>query len=287
MKLTELALVVFLILPGAVNAKAMGSSSSTPIAAANTNTNCTGTVVDESGTPIIGATVIVEGTSNGASTSLDGEFTLSNVKKGSTIVISFIGCVTKKVVWSGQSLNITLDSTSQDLNEVVVVGYGTQKKATVTGSIATAKGADVVKVPSINLTNTLAGRLPGLVSYNRSGEPGYDDAGLLIRGASTTGDSSPLVVIDGVADRAGSLARLDANDIEDISILKDASAAIYGSRAANGVILVTTKRGKTDKFTVTYNGNVGLSRPTILPQMCSSAEYAQLINDLSFASSTC
>ena len=229
---------------------------------------CTGVVLDDTGTPIIGATVMVKGTTNGASTNLDGEFSLVNVKKGSTIAFSFIGCAPYETVWNGEPLSVTLQSTAQNLDDVVVVGYGTQKKVSVTGPIATAKGEDIVKVPAINLTNTLAGRLPGLVSYNRSGEPGYDDAGLLIRGASTTGDSSPLVVIDGVGDRA------------DISVLKDASAAIYGSRAANGVILITTKRGKTDKFSVTYNGNVGLSRPTILPEMASSAEYAELINEI-------
>lgn len=146
--------------------------------------------------------------------------------------------------------------------------------------MASTKGSDLAKVPTANITNTLAGRLPGLISYNRSGEPGYDDAGLLIRGASTTGDSSPLIVVDGVADRAGSLGRIDPNDIENITILKDASAAIYGSRAANGVILVTTKRAKSEKFTVNYNGNIGISSPTILPEMCDSWQYAELINEI-------
>lgn len=240
----------------------------------------TGKVVDAQGEPVIGATVMEKGTTHAATTDLDGNFSLNGIKQGKTLVFSYIGCTTQEAVWKGQPLNIVLQSSITDLSEVVVVGYGTQKKESVTGSIASTKGAEINKVPSINISNTLAGRLPGLVSYNRSGEPGYDDAGLLIRGASTTGDSSPLVVIDGVADRAGSLGRLDPNDIENISVLKDASAAIYGSRAANGVILVTTKRGNTDKFSVTYNGNVGLSRPTILPEMCSSAEYAELINEI-------
>ena len=119
-----------------------------------------------------------------------------------------------------------------------------------------------------------------MISYNRSGEPGYDDAGLLIRGASTTGDASPLIVVDGVADRAGSLGRIDPNDIESITILKDASAAIYGSRAANGVVLVTTKRGSSDRLTINYNGNVGISSPTILPDMCESWQYAELLNEI-------
>lgn len=257
-----------------------GAQNASTVSNPQTNGYCSGVVLDDTGTPVIGATVMVKGTTNGASTNLDGEFTLINVKKGSTIAVSYIGCLPYETVWDGKPLSITLQSSAQSLDDVVVVGYGTQKKVSVTGSIASTKGEEIVKVPSINLTNTLAGRLPGLVSYSRSGEPGYDDAGLLIRGASTTGDSSPLVVIDGVADRAGSLGRLDPNDVESISVLKDASAAIYGSRAANGVILVTTKRAKTDKFTVTYNGNVGLSRPTILPEMASSAQYAELINEI-------
>ena len=169
---------------------------------------------------------------------------------------------------------------AKNLDEVVVVGYGTQKKVSVTGSMASTKGSDLSKVPTPNITNTLAGRLPGLISYNRSGEPGYDDAGLLIRGASTTGDASPLIVVDGVADRAGSLGRIDPNDIESITILKDASAAIYGSRAANGVVLVTTKRGTSDRITINYNGNVGISSPTILPDMCESWQYAELLNEI-------
>ena len=143
-----------------------------------------------------------------------------------------------------------------------------------------SKGDDLAAVPTPNITNTLAGRLPGLISYNRSGEPGYDDAGLLIRGASTIGNASPLLVVDGVADRAGSLGRLDPNDIESITILKDASAAIYGSRAANGVILVTTKRGSKGDLKVQYTGNVGVSSPTVLPEMCNSWQYAELLNEI-------
>ncbi len=272
--------VALLALAGGGAITATGQTSAQNGTSAQQSAYCTGVVYDDTDEPVVGATIMVKGTTNGASTNLDGEFTLVNVKKGSTIAVSYIGCEPQEIVWNGGPLHIILKSAATDLDEVVVVGYGTQKKVSVTGSIASTKGADIAKVPSINMTNTLAGRLPGLVSYNRSGEPGYDDAGLLIRGASTTGDSSPLVVIDGVADRAGSLGRLDPNDIESISILKDASAAIYGSRAANGVILVTTKRGNTDTFSVTYNGNIGLSRPTTLPEMCSSAQYAELINEI-------
>ena len=238
-----------------------------------------GTVKDVNGEPIIGATIMEEGTTNGTITDFDGNFVLE-VADGAELDISYIGYQTQKLQASGKALAVTLKEDLETLDEVVVVGYGTQKKVSVTGAMASTKGSDLAKVPTANITNTLAGRLPGLISYNRSGEPGYDDAGLLIRGASTTGDSSPLIVVDGVADRAGSLGRIDPNDIENITILKDASAAIYGSRAANGVILVTTKRAKSEKFTVNYNGNIGISSPTILPEMCDSWQYAELINEI-------
>lgn len=238
-----------------------------------------GTITDQNGEPVIGATIQMKGNSSvGTVSDLDGHFTL-DVPAGAELVVSYIG-YGSQTVRANDNVRIALREDRKSLDEVVVVGYGTQKKVSVTGAIATTKGSDLAAVPTTNLTNTLAGRLPGLVSYNRSGEPGYDDAGLLIRGASTIGDSSPLLVVDGVADRAGSLGRIDANDIESISILKDASAAIYGSRAANGVILVTTKRGSNERIKINYNGNVGLSRPTILPKMCDSWEYAQLINEI-------
>lgn len=247
---------------------------------------CNGTVIDATGEPVIGASVVLKGTTQGAITDIDGHFELNQAKKGSVIVVSFIGYHTQEVTYTGEAVEITLLEESEQLDDVVVVAYGTQKKSSVTGAIVSTKGADLTKVPTSNITNSLAGRMPGLVSFNRSGEPGYDDATLLIRGASTTGDASPLVVVDGVADRAGSLGRIDPNDIESISILKDGSAAIYGSRAANGVILVTTKRGRKDRIQVNYTGNVGVSTPTILPEMCSSAEYAELLNELNPGSYT-
>ena len=240
-----------------------------------------GVIVDENNEPVIGASVIVKGTNNGTITDLDGKYVLKDVPQNATLDISYIGYETLSLKANDKDLaRITMHEDAKNLDEVVVVGYGTQKKVSVTGSMASTKGSDLSKVPTPNITNTLAGRLPGLISYNRSGEPGYDDAGLLIRGASTTGDASPLIVVDGVADRAGSLGRIDPNDIESITILKDASAAIYGSRAANGVVLVTTKRGTSDRLTINYNGNVGISSPTILPDMCESWQYAELLNEI-------
>lgn len=253
----------------------------TGTAAAPQSKRITGKVLDTNGDPLIGAAVQEAGTGNGTITDIDGNFTINLQSAGGMLEILYVGYQTQRVKpQAGQTLAVTMEEDSQTLDDVVVVGYGTQKKVSVTGSLATTQGSDIARVPTTNITNSLAGRLPGLVSYNRSGEPGYDDAQLLIRGSSTTGDSSPLIVIDGVADRAGSLGRIDPNDIESVTILKDASAAIYGSRAANGVILITTKRGKEGKVSINYNGNFGLSSPTTLPDMCSSWQYAELMNEI-------
>lgn len=239
-----------------------------------------GKVTDVNGEPIIGANVQVKGTSSGTITDIEGNFNLE-APENATLVVTFVGFATTHVA-TGNKKNIVIKLTenSKELEEVVVVGYGTQKKVTVTGSLASTSGQNISRVPTASVTNTLAGQLPGLISVNRSGEPGYDDATLLIRGKSTTGDASPLVVVDGVADRAGGFARIDPNDIESVTILKDASAAIYGSRAANGVILVTTKRGKSGKAKVNYTGNIAFSHPTVLPEMCDSWQYAQLQNEI-------
>ncbi|MDR0976842.1 MAG: SusC/RagA family TonB-linked outer membrane protein, partial [Prevotellaceae bacterium] len=232
------------------------------------------------GDPLIGANIMEKGTTNGVISNVDGRFTL-NVQRGAVLVVSYVGFTSQEVTVGNQTnITIRLTEDSDVLDEVVVVGYGTQKRVTVTGSLATTRGDELSQVPTASVTNTLSGRLPGLVAYTRSGEPGADDAGLLIRGISTTGNSDPLIVVDGVAARDGGFSRIDPNDIESITILKDASAAIYGSRAANGVILVTTKRGKAEKVRVSYTGNVGMSYPTVLPKMASSAEYAILYNEL-------
>ena len=158
-----------------------------------------------------------------------------------------------------------------------MVGYGTQKKATLTGSVSSVSGEDIKKVSAANLSNTLAGKTAGIIANTRSGEPGEDGADILIRGKGTLGNTSPLIVVDGIADR--SFSRLNPEDIESISVLKDASAAIYGARAANGVILVTTKRGKEGKMQVNYNGSYTLSQPTRIPQMLNSYQYATYVNE--------
>lgn len=237
----------------------------------------TGTVYDQNGEAVIGASVMVKGTTIGTATDIEGNFTL-NVPSSGTLVVSYVGYKTQEIALTGQKeLRIDLLEDTESLDEVVVVGYGVQKKATLTGSVSSVAGEDIKKVSAANLTNTLAGKTAGVIGMSTSGEPGADNATLLIRGKGTLGDTSPLIVVDGIADR--SFSRLDPNDIESISVLKDASAAIYGARAANGVILVTTKRGKAGKVKITYNGNYSMSQPTRIPKMLNSYQYATYVNE--------
>ncbi|GAA4444411.1 TonB-dependent receptor [Pontibacter saemangeumensis] len=238
-----------------------------------------GKVTDESGVPLPGVTVLLKGTTTAAPTGADGTY-LINVPDGSgTLVFSFIGYASQEVPINNRAtVDVQLGADTKALEEVVVVGYGVQKKATLTGSVTAVQGEEVTKSPALNVTNNLAGRLPGLTAVGSSGEPGYDGATLRIRGLNSFGSSEPLVVVDGVPGR--SLERLDPNTIESISVLKDASAAIYGAQAANGVILVTTKRGKAGKPTITASFNQGYGRPTRLPDMANAAEYATMMNEI-------
>ncbi|WP_293731822.1 TonB-dependent receptor [uncultured Parabacteroides sp.] len=240
-----------------------------------------GTVVDATGEPLIGVNVSVKGTTIGIITDIDGKYTLE-VPTNATLVFSYIGYRTQELSVGNQStINITMQEDTQNIDEVVVVGYGVQKKETVTGSVSTLKGDDLVKSPVANLSNAIAGKMSGVVTYQRSGEPGYDGATIRIRGSNTLGNNDPLIVIDGVAARAGGLERLDPNEIETMSVLKDASAAIYGARAANGVILITTKKGRQGKKPeFTYSFNQGWAKPTNLPEMCDAVQYSELMNEL-------
>ena len=237
----------------------------------------TGTVNDQQGISVPGAAVQVKGTTIGTVTDIDGNFELE-VPSGAVLVISYIGMQSQEIVVGNKTVfNIVLTENNIGLDEVVVVGYGTQKKATLTGSISSVGGDELKKIAAVNLSNTLAGKTAGVIANTRSGEPGEDGATIQIRGVGTFGSTSPLIVVDGIADR--SFSRLNPEDIESISVLKDASAAIYGSRAANGVILVTTKRGKEGKTSVNYSGRIGFSQPTRVPEMLSSPQYATYINE--------
>ena len=245
-----------------------------------------GTVVDKkTGEPIIGANILVKGTTTGVITDLDGNFTL-NASVGSVLEISYIGYQSIEVKATAQPQIIQLSEDTEVLEEVVVVGYGVQKKATVTGSVATVKGSDLKTTGNANVTNTFAGKIPGVIATNRSGEPGSDFSDIYVRGKSSLNDNSPLVVIDGVADPNNGLSnleRLNPNDIESINVLKDASAAIYGSQAANGVILVTTKRGSSanGKPMVNYNGSVTLSQNTRTQDLMSAYQYMTYADEIS------
>ena len=239
-----------------------------------------GVVLEANGDPIIGASVFVKGTTIGTATNTDGEFTIE-APANSVLSISYIGFATREVAAkSGANLKITLkEDEAQALNEVVVVGYGTQKKATVTGAIASVSTKDLVQTPQANISNMLVGKMPGLIAMQRSGAPGEDNSTLLIRGVSTFSDNTaPLVMIDGV--ERPNYNGLDPNEIESVSILKDASAtAIYGVRGANGVILITTRKGQKGKPHLSYSGNFAVQSPTALPHYLNSAEYCEMYNE--------
>lgn len=240
-----------------------------------------GTVLDESDAPIPGVNVLVKGTTIGTTTDSEGRFTLEIENENSILVFSFIGYKSQEVpVGSQNTFSIKMEPDIQSLQEVVVVGYGEQKKVTLTGAVATVKGSELQKSPAVNLSNSIAGRMPGVVAMNSSGEPGYDGSSIRIRGSNTLGNNDALIVIDGVPARAGGFDRLSPQDIESVSVLKDASAAIYGARAANGVILITTKHGKSGKPQLTYGFNQGWAQATVIPKMASSSQYAEMVNEI-------
>ncbi|MFC3416546.1 SusC/RagA family TonB-linked outer membrane protein [Algoriphagus hitonicola] len=241
-----------------------------------------GTVLSgEDNLPLPGVSVLVKGTSSGTVTDIDGKYTVPVSSDDAVLVFSFIGFTTVEIpVGNQNNIEITLNPDTQSLEEVIIVGYGEQKKETITGSVASVKGGELAKSPTLNLTNSLAGRMAGVVAVNRSGEPGYDGSGIRIRGSNTLGNNNALIVIDGIPARSGGLDRINPNDIESISVLKDASAAIYGARAANGVILVTTKRGLDGKPELTFQVNQGFAQPTVIPELANAAQYAEMLNDL-------
>jgi len=240
-----------------------------------------GKVTDETGSGLPGVTVTEKGTTNGGITDVNGQFSVNVKGDAAVLVFSFVGYAgLEEVVGSRSIINVTLTPDVSSLNEVVVVGYGTQKKETITGSVASVKGSELVKSPVVNLSNSIAGRMAGVVAVNRSGEPGADGSAIRIRGSNTLNNGDALIVVDGIPNRAGGLDRINPNDIESVSVLKDASAAIYGSRAANGVILITTKRGKTGKPQLSYSANQGYSQPTVIPKLTNAAQYVGMLNDL-------
>lgn len=238
-----------------------------------------GIVVDDKGESVIGAFVSVAGDkSKSTITDIDGKFSL-NVPAGTMLEASCIGYATKKIEAQGNGMRIVLEEDSKILEEVVVVAYGSQNKATVTGSITSISKEDLVQSPQANISNSLVGRMPGLIATQRSGAPGEDASTLYIRGVGTfTDNTSPLIMVDGV--ERPSFDGIDPNEIESLNILKDASAtAVYGVKGANGVILITTRKGQLGAPHISYSGNVGLQVPTALPSYLNSAQYAMLYNE--------
>ncbi|WP_373822513.1 SusC/RagA family TonB-linked outer membrane protein, partial [Bacteroides heparinolyticus] len=240
----------------------------------------TGSVTDKNNQePIIGASVLVEGTTNGTITNADGEFTLSGVPSGGTIVVSYIGYTTQRIAVNGKTrLTIALAEDTEMLDEVVVVGYGVQKKVNLTGSVSAVKGDALERRPVADVTQSLQGLVPGLmVSNSGTGRPGSSGT-LTLRGQGNLDNTAnPYILVDGVE---MNLSDVNPNDIESISVLKDAAAsAIYGARAAYGVILVTTKKGEDGKARINYQGTVGWSAPTVLPDMVDSYSFAKYWND--------
>lgn len=236
----------------------------------------TGKVSDIQGEPIIGANVIEKANpANGTITDADGTFAL-NVPEKAVLVVSFIGYHTREIAINDQSVfNITLSEDMQTLEEVVVVGYGTQKKVNLTGAVSSVSRKELDNRPITSLSAGIQGLAPGVTALTASGKPGADGASFQIRGKGTLNNSNPYILVDGI--ETGTIDQIDPNDIESISILKDAaSAAIYGSKAANGVILITTKRGVEGKPVVSYNGSYGIQNAVTLLDEMSSADYATL-----------
>ncbi len=239
-----------------------------------------GQVTDSAtGKLLVGVTIKVKGGSTGTVTDANGLFSL-DVPDDAVLEVSYLGYAAKEISVNGRSsILISLAATATGLNQLVVVGYGTQKKSDLTGSIVSVKGEDIAKSPAINVAGSLAGQLPGVIINSPTGEPGRDDPSIYIRGMSTTGNTSPLVIIDGV--ERGGLGQLNPNDIASISVLKDASAAIYGAEAANGVILVTTKKGSLGSAPkIDFSYDEGLSQPTRNPVMANSYTFAQVSNEI-------
>ena len=241
--------------------------------------NVTGNVSDSSGQPLPGVSIIIKGTTIGTVTDFDGNFNLTNISTDATLVFSFVGMKTQEIVVGNQTVfNVTMTADAIGIEEVVAVGYGTQKKVNLTGSVSSVNFEKLSESrPITNISQGLAGQAAGVIITQSTGKPGDDDGAILIRGQGTLNNSSPLVVVDGIV---GSLRDVIPGDIESVSILKDAaSSSIYGSRAANGVILITTKKGSKGETKFTYNGYVGAQKPTLpLDMIWDYPTHMEIIN---------
>ncbi len=240
------------------------------------NLRVTGKVLDENGEGLIGAGVLIQGTTNGTVTDMDGNFVLPSVSRGTTLEISCIGYTTQEVQVTGPTLTVSLAPDAMALDDAVVIAYGQQKKVTITGAVSAVSGEGLLKAPVANVANALQGNLPGVSAVQASGMPGADEPVIRIRGVGSLNSAEPLVLVDGVE---RSFSQLDANEIESISVLKDASAtAVFGVRGANGVILVTTKRGTTGKASVTATANAAVQTISKFIDFADSYTYGKMWN---------
>lgn len=247
-------------------------------ATAQAQNRVTGTVSDGSG-PLPGVTVLVEGTNNGTATDTNGRYTLSDVQPDATLIFSYVGYTMEKISVNGQAtIDVLMTEDLKALEEIVIVGYSTQTKQTVTGSVATLDAKEIETIPVPNVSQTLAGRVAGVSMRPNGGAPGGDNPDIHIRGIVTTGNNAPLIVVDGI--RRNNINQIDPSSIETITILKDAAAiAPFGIGGANGVILITTKKGKSGKPTVSYSGSYAVQNPTYLPKMLNARDYMALQNE--------
>ena len=257
------------------------TSTQTPVKSIPGARKISGVVLDTDGVPVIGAGVMVAGKNHGAVTDENGRWTLDLQNDNVTLEISAMGYSSQTLSVAGRTdFDVTLRTDMQFLEEVVVVGYGTQKKVNLTGSVSMVNSEDMAARPISSLSSGLQGMLPGVTVVNSSGQPGQSNTTIRVRGIGTIGNSNPLILIDGVE---GDISAINPEDIESVSVLKDAaSAAIYGARAANGVLLVTTKKtngSNAGNTRVTLGAYVGFQTPTRLPEMCDAIEFMTLDNE--------
>lgn len=275
--LLGIGIAAYTLSPSQVFANSLSNKEVAATEITQQKSTCTGVVKDATGETVIGASVMVKGTTNGTITGLDGDFSIPNVDNGAIIQISFVGYVTQEVKWNGAPLNVVLKDDTKTLDEVVVVGYGTQKKVNLTGSVAMADGDVLQDRPISNIAQGLQGAIPNLNITFDSGNPNATTK-FNIRGTTSLNGGSALVLVDGV--ETSDLSLLNPQDIENVSVLKDASsAAVYGARAAFGVILITTKKGQTNqKLRVNYNNNFSWSSPSRLPDGISADKWINAQN---------
>lgn len=246
------------------------------MASAQQTVTVQGRVTDAENQPLIGVSVLVKGTTTGVSTGIDGDYTITAPADG-ILEFAFLGLKTQDIeIGSRSIINVVMEEDKTSIDEVVVVGYGVQKRGSVTGAVAGVKGSEMIQTKNENPQNMLAGRVAGLRVWQKSSEPGTFSNSFDIRGMG-----SPLVIIDGIPRTTEEFQRLNPNDIEDVSVLKDASAAIYGVRAANGVVLVTTKQGREGQAKVSYNGSFTFQVPSKMPKLANAYEAMTLYNEQS------